>query len=197
LAPAPAAGAGGGRALLPAMLAAGAERAGGRAGLPERPGGGEPDLAPPRACRRWRRWWSRLGPPERRRESSWERAESTSVGAAPSVGAGATLPGIGVCFCPPGAPGACCVPHGRCIELIAPGCDQSHGIWFACQSCDDVQCPPAGACCLPSGCEISFEGRCHYDGGTYMGDGVPCNPDPCPAVPVGSSSWGRMKSVYR
>ncbi len=43
--------------------------------------------------------------------------------------------------------------------------------------------PPAGtgACCMPDGsCVTTDAGDCALMGGTYQGDGVPCDPNPCP-----------------
>ncbi len=52
------------------------------------------------------------------------------------------------------------------------------------------------ACCLPGGsCEILPEQHCPGD---FMGHGTVCDPNPCePPVPVGMSSWGQMKLLYR
>ncbi|MHC4709526.1 MAG: multicopper oxidase domain-containing protein, partial [Planctomycetota bacterium] len=43
--------------------------------------------------------------------------------------------------------------------------------------------PPGntGACCFDNGdCQILTSGDCTAQGGTYQGDGEPCNPNPCP-----------------
>jgi FtsP/CotA-like multicopper oxidase with cupredoxin domain len=44
-----------------------------------------------------------------------------------------------------------------------------------------VYTPPAqpGACCLPSGCVQLTATECASQGGTFIGPGVPCSPDPC------------------
>jgi choice-of-anchor C domain-containing protein len=55
-----------------------------------------------------------------------------------------------------------------------------------------------GACCFPSG--ACLEGPmedCVAAGGTYVGDGVPCEPDPCGSTPVKDATWGGVKSVFR
>ncbi len=58
----------------------------------------------------------------------------------------------------------------------------------------DVQ---TGACCLASGeCMVLPEVECIAQGGDYYGDNVPCDPNPCPIVPVEESSWGQIKSRY-
>lgn len=56
----------------------------------------------------------------------------------------------------------------------------------------------AGACCFANG--ACMQGRiadCESLGGSYMGDGVPCFPDPCGSIPVEVRSWGRVKALYR
>lgn len=63
----------------------------------------------------------------------------------------------------------------------------------------DLGCPaPAsGACCLPSGgCNVYSPETCAALEGRYMGNSVPCDPDPC-ITPVESSSWGQIKSRFR
>jgi hypothetical protein len=59
--------------------------------------------------------------------------------------------------------------------------------------------PPFGACCLPTGrCVVQTEGECFEDGGTYEGDGMSCDPNPCPQpTRIEERSWGRIKSEYR
>ena len=58
--------------------------------------------------------------------------------------------------------------------------------------CDSFQCiqggatlftpvVPTGACCLPTGtCAIRSQATCEAQGGTYLGDGTTCTPNPCP-----------------
>lgn len=57
---------------------------------------------------------------------------------------------------------------------------------------------PTGACCSGTDCTIESEGQCNSHGGTYQGDGTPCDPNPCVvACPesfcithlVGNLSW--------
>jgi hypothetical protein len=44
-----------------------------------------------------------------------------------------------------------------------------------------------GACCLPDeSCVILFATECADQGGTFMGEGVPCIPDPCFHAPTGA-----------
>lgn len=62
--------------------------------------------------------------------------------------------------------------------------------------CPDGQ--PIGACCLADGtCVAVTSGECVAAGGTYQGDGVPCEPDPCVPSPTLETSWGRIKEGYR
>jgi hypothetical protein len=61
-----------------------------------------------------------------------------------------------------------------------------------------LPCPtsPSGACCLSDdSCEQLTESICSEMGGTYIGDGVPCEPDPCEApTDTERTTWGRLKS---
>jgi len=57
---------------------------------------------------------------------------------------------------------------------------------------------PVGACCLPGGdCLLSTWQDCEEAGGSYVGDSVLCEPDPCDGSPVESFTWGRMKTLFR
>lgn len=62
-----------------------------------------------------------------------------------------------------------------------------------------LPCPsPVGACCLADGdCVLLDATRCAEGGGTYLGDGASCEPNPCEPTPVGGESWGRVKSRFR
>lgn len=59
--------------------------------------------------------------------------------------------------------------------------------------------PPGepGACCRADGCEMLSATECAAAGGSWIGEGVPCEPDPCGPVPVERVSWGRVKEVFR
>lgn len=54
--------------------------------------------------------------------------------------------------------------------------------------------PPSGACCFSDGsCETHSQSGCEVQGGSYQGDDVLCDPDPCPQLgaccyPVGNCS---------
>ena len=58
-----------------------------------------------------------------------------------------------------------------------------------------------GACCLPplptGGCIIVSAAQCGILGGTYIGNGTLCTPDPCPATPTNGTTWGQIKTIYR
>jgi hypothetical protein len=41
-------------------------------------------------------------------------------------------------------------------------------------------CGVTGACCIGSACSQRTQAECFAVGGLYFGDGVPCNPSPCP-----------------
>jgi hypothetical protein len=58
---------------------------------------------------------------------------------------------------------------------------------------------PVGACCLPplpDGCIMVSQAQCIGYGGVYIGDWIPCSPDPCP-TPVKGTTWGQVKTLYR
>jgi len=55
---------------------------------------------------------------------------------------------------------------------------------------------PTGACCVGSECSIETARDCGNMGGQYMGDNVPCDPNPC-ATPTKPSTWGKIKAGYR
>ena len=57
--------------------------------------------------------------------------------------------------------------------------------------------PPTGACCFPTGeCLTETPETCTAAGGTYVGDDVPCEPDPCEPTPVNRATWGCLKSKF-
>ncbi|MEZ4650729.1 MAG: hypothetical protein R3E97_18495 [Candidatus Eisenbacteria bacterium] len=62
-----------------------------------------------------------------------------------------------------------------------------------------LPCPtalPTGACCIDGVCTVLSLAVCTDLGGTYVGDDVPCDPNPC-VVPLIERSWGRIKSDFR
>lgn len=57
---------------------------------------------------------------------------------------------------------------------------------------------PVGACCFSSGsCLVGERSDCEAAGGSYMGDGSTCDPDPCEPVPISKATWGQIKALYR
>ena len=82
------------------------------------------------------------------------------------------------CDCPPGA---CCDPTtGVCTFTCQCSC-QAPNIWQGpATTCVPNTCPqPTGACCLGNLCLVATRSDCAIDGGTYLGDRLPCNPNPC------------------
>jgi len=58
--------------------------------------------------------------------------------------------------------------------------------------------PGLGACCFPSGdCLMGTQAGCDRAGGSYLGDDVPCDPNPCEATPVERATWGEVRSLFR
>ena len=41
-----------------------------------------------------------------------------------------------------------------------------------------------------------IESDCVAEGGIYMGDGIPCDPNPC-ATPIEKTTWGQIKATFR
>jgi len=64
---------------------------------------------------------------------------------------------------------------------------------------DCVPPPPPGACCNAAGLCIMMDtpALCQFVGGTWMGEGVPCDPNPCGNTPTETKSWGAVKNLYR
>ena len=90
----------------------------------------------------------------------------------------------GVLVCPSGTPpqGACCLPSGDCLEILASECAAQGGTYLGDGvSCQSANCPaPTGACCVDLGqCMTLSEADCVGVGGAYQGDGTSCSPNPC------------------
>ena len=74
-------------------------------------------------------------------------------------------------------------PCGELIGALGPGCGTSI---------------PTGACCFPDRlCAVLSEEECDELAGTYQGDYVLCEPDPCVPISVETVTWGRIKARYR
>lgn len=98
-------------------------------------------------------------------------------------------------------PGACCFADCSCQQLLEPDCVAAGGVFMgagvSCQP-NPCSCPPIGACCLPDGsCVETLESECLAQGGLFQGFQVPCAPDLCPPTATRSTTWGRVKAVYR
>jgi len=78
--------------------------------------------------------------------------------------------------------GACCHIDGTCDDVIGVECSGEGDDFIGTSVCGDVTCPRKGACCDGGECTIEHEADCAGLGGTYQGDGVPCDPDPCAAA---------------
>lgn len=65
----------------------------------------------------------------------------------------------------------------------------------------DVGCPappPEGACCLADDtCVVDQIEECEAQGGSYLGDGTECEPNPCIPTARESTTWGRIRAGYR
>lgn len=84
--------------------------------------------------------------------------------------------------------------------LTAPGPDTWPG--GAYYFLDDVSVelvqPTDQACCTPDGqCSIQLPAECIALGGTPLGPGTSCTPDPCGPTPARGKSWGSLKTIYR
>jgi hypothetical protein len=73
-------------------------------------------------------------------------------------------------------------PCGELIGALGQGCGT----------------PPTGACCFDNGpCLVLGQITCGEQGGSYIGDGATCDPNPCEPTPVQPTTWGRIKASYR
>jgi hypothetical protein len=54
------------------------------------------------------------------------------------------------------------------------------------------------ACCLANGtCTLLTPGECQLAGGSPLGAGTTCDPNPCGATAARRGTWGALKTVYR
>ncbi len=80
--------------------------------------------------------------------------------------------------------GACCQLSGLCTVETPVDCDAANGLYNGdCTTCEQVECPAFGACCLqPSPgvvtCELRFADSCLAQGGVYLGNFSDCTPLP-------------------
>ncbi len=102
--------------------------------------------------------------------------------------------------CPPCYPGACCI-GGLCVVILAENCRLLGGTFQGIMTaCEPNPCP--AVCChgLPSGheCMILPEPDCLAMQGFWHPEWTACEPNPCEIyTPAESSSWGRIKGMYR
>lgn len=97
----------------------------------------------------------------------------------------------------PDSLGACCLPNMTCIVTVREECPEPF-VWTPLMPCVPGACQETGACCLSSGdCTVMTELQCLAAQGRYTGNDVPCTPDPCHSTPTQSTSWGRIKILYR
>ena len=111
-------------------------------------------------------------------------------------------------------PGACCYGGGpNCVVTDQITCERQYGGQFkgAGTDCSDRNgngmadiCEPAtGACCHFNGtCTILSRANCFAAGGAYQGDGISCQPNPCPnscesdvQPPIAALDWGDFQCV--
>jgi hypothetical protein len=46
-------------------------------------------------------------------------------------------------------------------------------------------------------CYIMTAEDCDAQNGIYQGDGTPCEPNPCAAIPTRNATWGQIKGLFR
>jgi hypothetical protein len=39
--------------------------------------------------------------------------------------------------------------------------------------------------------------ECSQMGGVFLGENIPCDPNPCGSNPIERTTWGRLKAIYR
>ncbi|MDM7915905.1 MAG: hypothetical protein ACE15D_17600 [Candidatus Eisenbacteria bacterium] len=55
-----------------------------------------------------------------------------------------------------------------------------------------------GACCLENQeCIFTTPDRCEEAGGTYLGPGVSCEPNPCEETATEKTTWGHIRATFR
>ena len=89
-----------------------------------------------------------------------------------------------------------CQPYHSQIDGVAVSAGQSYyirlGGWLAATGAGtltieaDLGQPAEGACCFGQTCDYIAANTCAANGGMYIGDGVPCSPNPCEAPAQGA-----------
>jgi len=112
---------------------------------------------------------------------------------------GAGIPCEPVNPCP--QPGACCT-GGICQVMLEPDCLLAGGTFQgAGTTCEPNPCP--AVCCFEGPgplhpCQILLEADCLAIPGFWHPEWTTCDPNPCEIyTPAGSTTWGRIKSMYR
>ena len=54
-----------------------------------------------------------------------------------------------------------------------------------------------GACCFDHECVLMTGEKCELAGGIYIGDGSPCDPNPCGPTATEPATWGSVKAIHR
>jgi len=97
-------------------------------------------------------------------------------------------------------PGACCdLATGACSFLLQNECEEPlEWLGGECGPVNPCSLPPrTGACCYTSGtCSVVTEEDCQAAGGFLWSLGEDCVDD-CPPVSTRSTTWGKLKAVYR
>jgi hypothetical protein len=91
--------------------------------------------------------------------------------------------------------------HDDASTSTTPGPDTWPGgaYYFVDDVTVELQAGPTDqACCASDGtCSIQLPGECTATGGTPMGPGSVCTPNPCGPTPARQKSWGALKAIHR
>lgn len=93
--------------------------------------------------------------------------------------------------------GACCSRVGACIIQTRSGCAARAGYTYTedDQACNPNPCQPgSGACCIDGECRVMLWDEC-IQAGTWIAEGVGCDPSPC-TFGTSDSSWGVVKTRF-
>jgi hypothetical protein len=90
--------------------------------------------------------------------------------------------------------------HDDATTSTVPGPDTWPGgaYYFLEDVSVEAQVPTDQACCGSDGtCSIQLPGECSASGGTPLGPGSTCTPNPCGPVTSRMRTWGSVKTTYR
>jgi hypothetical protein len=108
---------------------------------------------------------------------------------------------MGVDCCPEAPqpePWACCLYVGICAMEFEEACAELGGVWHEGLTCDEITCPVPMVCCIDHDCVILHADECLAQGGEPHPVWVDCYGNPCDDLtPVGPSTWGAIKAIYR